>query len=247
MQDYSWTYFFFKGFALLHGENSFSPQFRLCLEKGLAEDLKLQTGLIISKTANNFVLGLDDPYLELGVISYCNCYTDTVTYAYRGQIAWKSKSGRIYHPTDMDIDPDDISFWFSKLAKEEIKNIYFKQKSKPWFKTSHLTFEVVVGHLVVEGIYLYFSFIEANPDTAPQIEDIIGDFIIKWNEKREQQQRRKGLIHNASAVKRTDTTLVIYIDMGSANAMRQLLEAVDTLGVMQKVEITSLPEKEWTA
>jgi hypothetical protein len=240
-----YTQNFFREFTLIHGENAISPQFQKVMEHYLAMEFQELISSLSEKVRLVSYFGYGNNayhYFHSDVLSYCSCYIQIVTNTYYGQIVWQSVSGRIYVPTDIDIDPEDVIFLFSGFPEAEIKSTQFLKKVKPWFETTNINFEVETEDVYfADSTYLHFSFHEANSVTASQIEHLIGEFIVEWNEKSERQQRQNGLIHNMSSVQRTPSGLVLYMDMGSANAIRQLLETVGTLGVVQKVEITSFP------
>lgn len=248
MQEYPWTYAFFEEFSLIHKEFSFSSQFRLCLEQGLAKDLKSKTGLNLEKEKGKFVLGygtLNKHQFELGETTYCSCYTGTITYTYLGQIAWRSKSGRIYRPSDTDIDPDDIHFWFNKLEAEAIRNIYFKQKPKLRFNTEHLGFGLEIDHFFEEGVYLEVFLCENPPAGAiASIQATFAETVNAWNTKSEQQQGRQGYIHSYDAPHVGERNTTLYLDLGSASqkGLKKVLEALRDLGTIEKIRITSFPD-----
>lgn len=250
MEDYTWSGSFFRQFTLAHGKDSFSQEFRDCFERDLAIDLKAKTGLDVNGKAKGItfvVYRFNDYHVSLGAISYSTAGVEVLAYVYPAQIAWQSKSGRIYAPGDPDIDPDDIHFWFSELEVEAIRDRYFKQKPKLWFKTNHLRYALEIEHLVVEGIFFIISFDNPHPDYVLRTKAAIGEFVQTWNEKSERGAHRGGLIHSCACAKLKEDSAIAYFDMGSSskNAMKQMLDMLDNLGYIVKIKITSFPEEDF--
>lgn len=249
MEDYIWTDSFFTQFTQLHGDSAYSQQFRACLERDLAIDLKTKTGIHISEKKGKFSLfyrhGLAPYYTHLDKISYASASTSTLNLGHPAQIAWQSKSGRVYAPADPDIDPDDIHFWFSELEAEAIRDRYFKQKPKLRFNTEHLGFGLEIDHFFEEGVYLEVFLCENPPAGAiASIQATFAETVNAWNTKSEQQQGRQGYIHSYDAPHVGERNITLYLDLGSASqkGLKKVLEALRDLGTIEKIRITSFPD-----
>lgn len=149
------------------------------------------------------------------VISELNINVYIYHYGFPITIYWKSKSNRDYKVDDIEIDPDDIIFWFGELNPAlYLKYLYLHTKLP--FKTKDLGFEVVVRSLKVHA---EITLVVAQSEVIGNwmsLQTEIYEFIDCFNINSEKKNRRNGVVHNFKARFDGEYMIVLNIDLGSA-------------------------------
>jgi hypothetical protein len=213
-----------------------SLEFTSCMDIQLTQLFELKTGLKINKQISISSMSDYRFFVETGEISkiafsiYVNHNWNPVT------VLWKSKSGRIYKLEDIDIDCDDIEFWFEELDVALIHRQMFPNVKLP-FKLKDLSYELVVTRINMDAtIELQLKVDQLND--AKRIEQEIDNFITDFNEKSEKKDRIHGVIHNWKT--RIEGDKMIYdIDLGSTGPyfFKKLLPELSQLNYFTRVEL----------
>jgi hypothetical protein len=158
------------------------------------------------------------------------------THANHLVLVWWSKSGRIYEPTDTDIDCDDIEFQLEPFNPQ----LYYAQlnyKEPLPFKTDGFSFELEVADLPVHATFT----MTVRPEYVSKVPAFIKktySFIDSYNDKSLANDRKNGVVHN-SKISQIDNTVTIELDSGSAGVMfyKPLLKMISRVGYFSKVVI----------
>jgi len=229
--------FFYRNFDIL-----LPVSFLRCAEKKLTVDFEKKTGIKVNKK-----VGLSTPDVintlgnGLGLISSEVSYMNQCLSVGLGItnviIAWKSKSGRIYQLTDLDIDCDDIEMWFHYINVADVYERLNPKLEVP-FKMKNLNFELEILRMDINlSMMLYFkpSFEEETKNLEIKIDNYIGNF----NEQSEKNDRKDGVVHNWKTNYITPLSIEYEIDMGSASFkfFKGLLKYFSSLNCFEKVVV----------
>lgn len=237
--DFSKFFTFYEGMAP-YLKNAFgvevSTAFVLCMREHLTTDFEFKTGLKVNKNIE-IVYSREAFFYEKGELSrtQATIYVNN-NWNDRAQIWWKSKSGRIYEMTDVEIDCSDIDMWFENLEPE----VYYSQlyPNDPFpFKLKNLTYTLTINRIKTD---CEVQLILKN-DYEGQIETVlqgIYDFVNKFNEESESKDRQMGLVHNASGTIQ-ENKIVLSIDLGSSGAdfFKKLLTYFSSLAAFESVNV----------
>jgi len=212
----------------------------------LAKDFLKKTGIDVMKSNKKVILGQTPFFCKLisgreigeieasiGVLHYVS---DTV-------IRWKGNNGKIILPSDEFIEENDISFWFEKLAVASIIRDYAKiTKKRILFDPKRFHYTVEYDAFLWEGLYFQF-FLKEQTNKAEEVEKLVDNFVLRWNETSEQSNRYQGVIHFTEITKLKSNFVEYYMDLGSASHvfLEQFLLHMNSLDAIQKVKITSFP------
>jgi hypothetical protein len=217
-----------------------SIEFWNCANLQLTDLFIKQTGLKpgknLSFSISNHWIG--QPLVEPGDISklninlYVNHNWNPVV------VLWRSKSGRVYKIDDIDIDCNDIRFWFDKLDTElYISQLYPGDQKLP-FVIKDLPFELQVTRLNMD-CSLLLTVKEAYRDKREAMIEAVYDFIGKFNTASEEKDREEGVVHNYKGEIKDANVVAFEIDLGSVgyDFFKKLLKFLATIKGIQKVEI----------
>lgn len=222
-----------------------SKEFIECADKQLTEQFILQTGI---KPGKNVCFSFSSHSLEVPIYGeyiipgtniggrklcinlYVNHNWNPVT------IYWKSKSGKEYKLHEINIDSQDIEFWFESLNP----GLYLKQlfpNQKLPFKTDNLSFILNVYRLNIDATMMLTKKSQTNQESQEIILQIY-DFIDSFNIASEKKNRNQGVIHNYNAVVEGDK-IRFEIDLGSASIQfyKKLLQKLSGMDCFQTVDI----------
>lgn len=241
-----WIDSFENSFRRRFGENSLSSRFANLMSIMLAKDIFKKTGIDVIKS-NKKVILVQRPYfcklLFGGEIGEIEAGIAVLHYGSDTVIRWKGNNGKIILPSDEFIGENDISFWFEKLAVASIMRDYAKiTKKRIFFDPKKFRFTVDYDSFLWEGLYFQF-FLKEQTNKAEEVERLIDDFVLRWNETSEQSNRYQGVIHFTEITKLKSNFVEYYMDLGSASHvfLEQFLLHMNRLEAIEKVKITSFP------
>ena len=233
--------------SLMYGYSlAASKEFIDCADTQLTKLFIQQTGL---KPGKNVCFSISDHYTgapiytsyvipgsnfhgrKLLINLYVNHNWNPIT------IFWKSKAGRDYKLHDINIDCNDIEFWFEKLDTDlYIKQLYPGDKLP--FKLKDLTYELVVTRLNIDCTVSMIVKKDAI-DSIPVLVNQVNEFIEQYNESSEKKDRTEGVVHNAKSTIQDDNNIIYEIDLGSAGPafFKKLLVYLSGMNVFSRVEI----------
>lgn len=215
-----------------------------CLEHHLTRDFTLKTGIEPTfKVARLYTptgeWGFPKLDVQYGEVSTCtqslhvgkgnNALSTYFT------IAWRAKSGRVYHISDEDFNKEDVEMWFADLDVAWVhERIY--PKAINLFRIKNLTYELSVYNLS-ENIDIHFHFKEQAIDVMRQTEHQIDEYIDQFNTRSEQKSRKDGVVHNWRTEQVGATEMVYHIDMGSAGYqfLKGLFKQLSSMACFTKV------------
>jgi len=153
-------------------------------------------------------------------------------------LVWWSKSGRIYEPTDTDIDYNDIEFALEPFQWQLYCSQLNYNEPHP-FNKSELPFTLQVEGLGVDVTLRVAFRKEQNPD-IPEFISKTYAFIEKFNDYSLANGRKFGIVHNSRILQNGDI-FTIALDSGSAGVQffQSLFEMFSGTGFIEKVVMTS--------
>jgi hypothetical protein len=250
----SWIKNFNYYLNLFFGENNVSTIFINELNKQTAIFFEKITGLNPLLNTDFFMVSMYPPELDP------NQYTDlfpeqirvnilTGMHSFNCLIKWRSKSGKIYKPTSLQIDPDDIEFWIVGLEKEKILEIWNDPAYNPktlGFKHKKTHFNLEIEYFHYDAFYIVISLKdqEQNNLYLTEISNEISGIFENHNIKSESKSRRYGLVHDFGIEEIKNNRLVYYIDYGSANdkSLKDVIEKLNSYDKIEKVVFTGQKE-----
>jgi hypothetical protein len=211
-----------------------SREFISCMEDQLKKDFLRQTGIAVNQRVSLAFSFPPGARLQKGAVSsftqnlYINNHWVPV------QIAWSSKSGRVYSMEDTDVDCNDIGFHWEGLDPLRTHKQMVPGETLP-FKLKDLSYNLVVTRLNMETI------LEMTLKEGGEKEKIIGlvnDFLHDYNAKSMKKDRADGIVHNWRTESSGDK-LVFTIDTGSAGpqVLKKLLPYLSKIGAFEQVEL----------
>lgn len=211
-------------------------QFLTCADVQLRKDFQRQTGIKVNKhifikcpTVTKW--GLE---LKKGPISSMKQDFNIDEHSTWVNVLWKSKSGRVYDLTDIDIDCNDIEIWFDGLDIDFIYKYLFPKIELP-FDLPELSYDLKITRLgmdlEVKMKLRYGAKTEIN-----KLVDLLDAHINGFNVQSEKCKRKDGVVHNWKHIVQCDS-LTYHIDMGSAGHkfFRGLLVYLSDLGTFEKI------------
>jgi len=215
-----------------------SEQFVRCAAKQLRADLENKSKLKISKrvqmgSSPKGTLIVD----EVSGISKIPYSIWIANHSNPVEVAWKSKSGRVYTMGDSDIDCNDIEFWFEGIDPALYLKQLYPKEGLP-FKLKPLSFELVITRICHDCVIeMHFkNDVQQNHD---HIMDQIDTCIDTFNQKSEKAKKFVGVVHNWKRNVKNNQVLVYELDLGSAELIffKHLLHFLSELDCFSKVEI----------
>ena len=215
-----------------------SENFVRCAEKKLRSDFEIKSKLKVSKRVQMSTSpngsGVFDIASGVTKIPYGIWIANNWNQV---EVAWKSKSGRVYTMGDSDIDCNDIEFWFEGIDPALYLKQLYPKEGLP-FKLKPLSFELVITRICHDCVIeMHFkNDLQQNHD---QIIDQIDTCIDTFNQKSEKAKKFVGVVHNWKRNVKNNQVLVYEFDLGSAELIffKQLLHFLSDLDCFSKVEI----------
>ena len=206
----------------------FNPLFYESMENQLAIDVEKKTGLNPLYPDVNIFLSVEHSYHvpfsynEDENLGRMDVYILTDICSSDAVLRWKSKSGKIYKPTSLDIEADDIVFWFETLNVESIldtwNSVGYNQKRIGFsFKKTNFELELMAfGKL--DGFYIHVK-INSNLDSERYfrlMSEKIAEIFDAHNQKSEAKKRKYGIVADFKISRIEKNIMVYYIDLGTA-------------------------------
>lgn len=217
-----------------------SPKFLSCADTSLSPVFENKTGLkFCKKLVGGWVSSEYEKIYAKGETSYlliniCISHYSTNTV----KICWRSKSGRIYDIGDVDIDCNDLEFWFEGLDPVAYHKQLYPKVDIP-FKLKNLTYELEIQRL---DIYLDMEmFLKPMFDSSEtkKLTDQIDDWLNKYNEKNMADEKREIKYGSVDNFRHTveNNKLVYHFSWSTAGFeyMKAFLKYLSTLNAFQKI------------
>jgi len=246
MREPRWIESFENSFRRKYGEIALSDRFANLMSANLIKDFFAKTGIDIKKTKGKIKLIQSSDFCkvvlgkEIGLIE-----AELIVFQYGTDctISWKGEKGKIILPSDEFIKENEISFWFEKLSVASIMRDYAKiTKKRIFFDPKRFHYTVEYDAFLWEGLFFQF-FLKDQTNKAEEVERLVDDFVLRWNETSEQSNRFQGVIHFTEITKLKNNFVEYYMDLGSASHvfLEQFLLYMNSLDAIEKVKITSFP------
>ncbi|MFT3680001.1 MAG: hypothetical protein QM791_06990 [Ferruginibacter sp.] len=218
-----------------------SEQFISCADRRLTDFFVLDTGIKPGKNVGLTIgnsTGAGELEVVIGELSYCELSLFVNHDWFPVIIKWVSKSGRIYKMEDADIDCNDIVFSFESLDTDAYLKQLYPDTRLP-FKLKDLSFVLKVTRINLDCTIRMQLKPGAEKSAQAVIEKLYA-FIGDYNVKSEKENRKEGVIHNATiATGENDDELVMDIDLGSVGALffKKLLTFMSDMDCFEEVEL----------
>lgn len=148
------------------------------------------------------------------------------------KICWKSKSGKIYKPSD-DFLCEDVRFWLEGLDIELLFRQLYGESILP-FKTDVLDYDLIIGAIGV-NLEVKLFVAESSLYELQSIADLLIEWFESFNSTNRQLSKKSGIVQNRLP-EVSNKIIQFSIDLGESGSyfMNKLLIKLSSLRKIEK-------------
>lgn len=215
-----------------------SYEFLTCADQQLTSIFEKITGIRCNSRTGFAPDYLDEFKYTPGAISIMSMRTYINHNWNPGTIAWKSKSGRIYKIDDVDIECNDIIFWFDAINVPLIRKQMYPARKPFSFRLPKLSYELVAHSGVLKEVVFDFTVSKPSLSQIPSIPALIDPYFDEHQRHMEQTAAEEGTLGQWSW-EINDDHLNLSIDLGATDDrfLKKFLIYLSSLNLFTRVEI----------
>ena len=214
-----------------------SNEFLSCADKQLTPlfvattSLKFGNNLCLSYASESLFFYTKEKVSKLLLNLYVNHHWNNLI------IVWKSKSGKIYEPSDTQIDGDDIEFDFENLETDLYKNQLFPKIELP-FELPNLNYQLIVRRLNKDAQFA-ITLNNSNEGVKEEVVNEVNHFINAFNERAEKNESNEGIVHSSKMTVKSANEIIFNINLGTTGVsfLRSFLLFLSDLNQFSVIEI----------